>query len=646
MSRWLTDGMSVAGRRAQSRVLFGPHETNLCVGRSIGDRLVGYYERRARGGTGIIVTEYASVHPSDRPYERAPLAAVCEPGWAATVQACRPHGTLVLAGLTHNGMQGTGAYTHEALWAPSRVANVVTRERPMAIDSAQIDAVVAGFRSAARVAVQADVDGVELDIGPTSLLRQFHSRLTNMRDDAYGEDPTLLTRRVIAAVRSELGQRRVLAVRLCCDELAPWAGITPRLAAFDARTLAASIDLLTVVRGGLYSTAAYRPDGHTTPAFNVGLCREIRTTLADVVPIVLQGSVVDVDTAQWALDTGVADVVEMTRAQIAEPDLIAKVRSGRTPRPCLLCNQACLVRDNRNPVLSCVVNPTAGHETIDPVEGGRRGSGPALVVGAGVAGLEAARVLATQGFDVTVAERTVEIGGVMRRCAVGPGRERLGELPRWLARECARLGVTVRTGVDVTRDDVPSATPVVIATGSAPAPQAISVDGSVQVLGPDAVLDGATLVQGPVVVFDPVGGPVGVGVAEMLRAAGRDVALVTPDPVVGKQLDRTGDLAASNVRLRRAGIALHRRVAVRSVLEGVALVADVHSGITGAVPCSVLVDCSPRLPDTGLHGTDAEYVGDCVAPRTALEAVREGRLAAMRVIDEWHSATTGSKGTP
>ncbi|KAA0018381.1 mycofactocin system FadH/OYE family oxidoreductase 1 [Antrihabitans cavernicola] len=647
MSPWLTDAMSVAGRRAQSRVLFGPHETNLCVDRSFGERSVAYYERRARGGAGIIVTENASVHPSDHPYERAPLATACAEGWSATVRAARAHGTLVLAGLTHNGLQGSSAFTQGALWGPSRVADVATRELPMEMEPGQIDAVVNGFRSAARLAADADMDGVEIDIGPTSLLRQFHSRLTNNRDDAYGEDPTLLTRRVLAAVRNELGRNRILAVRLCCDELAPWAGITPKLAAFDARAIATMLDLLVVVRGGPYSTAAYRPDAHTEPAFNVDLCREIRATIADAVPVALQGSVIDIDTAQWVLDTGVADVVEMTRAQIAEPDLVAKARLGRSPRPCLLCNQACLVRDNRNPIVSCVVNPTAGHETVDLIEGDADGSGPALVVGGGVAGLEAARVLAGRGFAVTVVERSPDTGGMLRHCAVGPGRTRLRQLPRWLAAECARLGVSVRRGETADADEVAAArlggAVVVIATGSVAAPPGIATDASATVLTPPEVFDGAE-VSGPVLVFDPVGGPVGVGVAEMLRSDCHEVAIVTPDLVVGKQLDRTGDLAASNVRLQQAGIVRHRASVVRSVIDRSALLENTFTGVTTSIPCAVLIDCTHRLPDRSVQIPGGVRVGDCVAPRTALEAVREGRSAALHAMMELDSATTGSKG--
>ena len=368
----LTEPVPLAGRTAPARVVFGPHPTNLGRGRAMSDRHVAYYARRAEGGLGVIVTETASVTSDDWPYERAPLAADCEPGWAAIARACQPYGTLVLAGLGHTGGQGSSAFSQSVTWAPSRFADAASRELPAEMEQLQIDAVIGGFAAAARAARRAGLDGVELDAGPFGLLRQFHSGLSNMRGDEYGTDKLRLTREVIAAVREGLGDQLVLSLRLSCDELAPWAGVTPEQAAAQVATLADGLDLLVVVRGGPFSTAAYRPTAHVPPAFNLDLCRQMRAAADGRVPVVLQGSVVDLAQAQAALDDGVADLVELTRASIADPSVVRHLRD-RTPeriRPCLLCNQACQVRDNRNPIVSCVGEPRSGYETQDaPIEG-------------------------------------------------------------------------------------------------------------------------------------------------------------------------------------------------------------------------------------------------------------------------------------
>ena len=332
----LTGPVAVGRRTAPSRVVFGPHETNLGHGRAIGGRHVAYYAARAAGGAGVIVTETASVHPSDWPYERAPLASACPGGWAEVGEACRPYGTLVLAGLGHAGSQGSSAFSQSVLWAPSPVADVASREQPMAMGRTELDALVEGFSGAAEAAADAGLDGVELDAGAVSVLRQFHSGLTNQRDDASGTDRLLVTREVLDGVRDAVGPDRIVALRLSCDELAPWAGVTPEQAAGQVAALAGEIDLLTVVRGGPYSVSAYRPDAHTPAGLNLGLCAAMRRAAGGRVPVVLQGSVVDPAMAVAALTDGTADLVEMTRAQIADPRLVAKVRGDApgTVRPC------------------------------------------------------------------------------------------------------------------------------------------------------------------------------------------------------------------------------------------------------------------------------------------------------------------------
>ncbi|SHN88784.1 mycofactocin system FadH/OYE family oxidoreductase 1 [Geodermatophilus obscurus] len=600
----LLDPLVLAGRTAPSRALFGPHETNLGRGRALSDRHVAYYARRAAGGCGIVVPETASVHGGDHPYERAPLAADCGPGWADVVAACRPHGALVLASLGHTGAQGTSGHAQTALWAPSAVPDVVTREVPVAMEQPEIEALVAGFAAGARIAVAAGVDGVEVDAGARSLLRQFASGLTNTRTDAYGADRPRLLREVLTAVRAELGPGRVLSLRLSCDEEAPWAGITPDLAVGHVRELAPLADLLVVVRGSGLAPSAYRPDGHTRPGFNTELTRRVRAA-AGGTPVVLQGSVVDVAAAQRALEDGVADAVEMTRAQIADADLVRKARAGVPVRPCTLCNQACQVREDRNPLVSCVADPSG--EAALPDGAGRR----VTVVGGGPAGLEAARVLASAGSDVRLLERSDRLGGRLHTVAALPGRDRFADLAVWLAGEVARLGVHVELGVAAEGGDVG-------ATGARRREGLTAAD----------VLTGAEPPPGPVVVHDPVGGPVGVGVAELLARAGREVTLVTPDAVVGERLG--GDLAPANARLARAGVQRETSSVLRSAGDGVAVLADRWTGEERRVPCAVLVDAGPLLPGDVPPGAVA--AGDVVAPRTVLEAVLEGRRAARAVL--------------
>lgn len=592
---------------APSRVMFGPHETNLGRGRALSAAHVEHYRRRAAGGVGVVVVETASVLADDWPYERAPLAAECRPRWAAVAAACHPHSSLVFAGLGHTGGQGSSAWSEAALWAPSRFIDPVSGQQPVPMEDPQLRQLVAGFAAAARGAVDAGLDGVEVDAGPRSLLRQFHSPLSNTRTDAYGSDPLRLTREVLVAVRGELGPDRVLALRCSGDELAPWGGLTPDGALVQAAEIAPLVDLLVVVRGGPYSTAAYRPDAHTPAGFNAELCARMRTA-AGGVPVVLQGSVVSVVAAQAALDDEVCDAVEMTRALIADANLVVSARAGVAPRPCVRCNQTCLVRTDRNPPISCIGDP-GGYEVLPA-------GGEVLVVGGGPAGLEAARVAAQRGFTVQLVEQGDTLGGMVRTAAVAAPH--LVELVDWLEAQCRGLGVRVVTGMAL---DPVAGSRTIVATGSRPRPLPWPA------LTAPEVLDGATLPDGPVLLDDPVGGPVAVALAEHLAVAGRDVTIVTPDPVVGVRLASTGDLAEANGRLQRAGVVRVLSSSVVSVDDATATVADRVTGAQRELACGLVVDCGHRLPDFSVVG--GVRVGDCVAPRTIAEAIREGRAAAL-----------------
>lgn len=660
----LLEPIEVGGRKVANRVVFGPHETNLGDARALSERHVAYYERRARGGAGVVVTEVASVHELDWPYERAPLAAGCEPGWAAVAAACQRAGATVVAGLGHAGMQGSSAYSQRELWAPSRVPHAVSRELPKEMEGADVEAVVGGFGAAAAAAMASGMDGVEINAGQHSLLRQFLSGLTNQRADEWGIGPEGLrigfAVAVLAQVRAAVGAGAIVGLRLSCDELAPWAGLTPEAAAAVAGALAPHVDYLVVVRGSIYSAEATRPDTHAPAGFNLDLAGAIRAAVQATSPttaVVAQGSVVDWGQAEWALSDGRADMVEMTRAQIADPDLVAKLRAGAPERirPCLRCNQRCQVRDARNPIVTCVVNPTAGYEAseADPDDPARPAGAtaasrrPVRIVGAGPAGLEAARLLARSGRPVTVLDRRSEAGGLVPVWTSASGREPLGAIVGWLVAEAERAGAELCLGTEVSAADVArweaAGDEVLVCTGSTTRPPEYEVAAGVAVLDAADLLDGAARPDGPVVIWDPIGGPIAVSVAETLVAAA-SVTLVTPDPIVGTMLALTGDLAPANTRLLQRGVTLLKQHRLMAVTATGAVVDNVVTGARQTIPAACVIDCGHRLPaplvPTGsdpvgtsviLEGSDpvgTSAAGDVVAPRTIYEAILEGRRFA------------------
>jgi 2,4-dienoyl-CoA reductase (NADPH2) len=312
----------------------------------------------------------------------------------------------------------------------------------------------------------------------------------------------------------------------------------------------------------------------------------------------------------------------MTRAQIADPDLVTKLRSEApdTIRPCIRCNQKCLVRDVRNPIVSCVGEPTAGRETEDPdwcaaaMEPRR-----VVIIGGGVAGLEAARVAATRGHDVTVVESNQQLGGMA--AVAGPGVALAG----WLEAECRRLGVSLEMGATA----VPAGDVTIQCTGSVPGTREYEVADASMVIDVAAVRRGAPLPEGRIALFDPIGGPIAVALAEEL---GERAVLITQDHIAGNELSLTGDLAPANVRLAQRGVAIERRTLLRAVRTGEVEVEDRFTGVRRTIACAALVDCGFRLPSDRLPGTDLR-AGDCVAPRSIYEAVLEGRRAALAIDD-------------
>ncbi len=619
----LLEPLQLRGVIAPNRVMFGPIVTNLADDdRRLTERHTAFYALRAQGGCGVIVTEGASVHASDWPYERAPLAERCVDGWASIATACHAEGAIVLASLDHAGGQGSSAYSQTPLWAPSRVPEVNSREVPKWMERGDIDAVIAGFASGAAAAVRAGCDGVEINAGQHSLVRQFLSGLTNHRSDEYGEIRHLFAQRVIEAVRRAVGDA-VVGLRLSCDELAPWAGITPDMAVELApKLVAAGVDYVVVVRGSIFSAEKTRPDFHEPPGFNIDLCRRMRDALPGT-PVFLQGSVIDTGQADWAIADGVADAVEMTRAQLAEPHLVRMLAAGRSgrARPCIRCNQTCQVRDARNPIITCVVEPSAGHETDDPQwYVPTRSAIDVTIVGGGVAGMEAARVAATRGHRVTVIERDDHLGGIA--AIAGPAQPFVA----WLVSECEQLGVQVQLGTDGASL---GGAHVVQATGARAGRREYDITDDAVVFDIVDVRrnNGALPTEGNIALFDPIGGPIAVALAEEL---GERAVLITQDQIAGNELSRSGDLAPANVRLAQRGVHIEKRTLLRTVRPGAVDVQDRFSGERRSIDVVALVDCGFRLPTDPLPGA-AVQVGDCVAPRTVLEAVLDARRAARTI---------------
>jgi pyruvate/2-oxoglutarate dehydrogenase complex dihydrolipoamide dehydrogenase (E3) component len=281
------------------------------------------------------------------------------------------------------------------------------------------------------------------------------------------------------------------------------------------------------------------------------------------------------------------------------------------------------VRDARNPIVTCVVEPTSGHESTDPNWYTQVASKKVAVIGAGPAGLEAAYTAARRGHSVEVYEQSRNAGGIA--AFAGPG----GAFVHWLYEQCLSLNVKFHFDAHVDGTQDLGADVVLQCTGSRIGVPTYSLSDHTAAIDVVDVMNGSSALpeNGDIILHDPIGGPIAIALAQWL---GPRAILVTQDNIAGNELSRSGDLAPANVRLAQQGARVVKRALVRSVArsgEGVSVeVQDRYSGETTIYEAAAFIDCGFRLPTEHIS-TQFHLVGDAVAPRTVLEAVLEARRA-------------------
>lgn len=478
MLKHLFSPIRIGSMEVKNRIVLPPMTVGYGVPEgTVSEKHRDYYEARAQGGAGLIITEAAAVH-AQRKYGMFPLGLYEDAqiqSWRELAEATHRHGAKLAVQLMDPGPESIMMLTGIQPAGPSRVVGRgLFRDVPRELSIGEIEAIVDDFAEATRRAKEAGLDAIEIHAAHGyALVGSFLSPFFNKRTDRYGgslEGRLRLLLEIIEAIRGRVGKDFPIIVRVSGDERRT-GGRTLQETQFIARILVeAGVDALEV-SGGTVPTvfwAVVAPSG-TPLAINADFSQAIKQVVN--VPVISVGRINSPRVAEFLLETGKADMVSMGRALHADPELPNKAAAGAFDDivPCLGCNCGCIGSVVQGRLATCIINPAAGKEkemAIVPAEHRKK----VLVAGGGPAGLEAARVAALRGHEVTLYEKEEKLGGQVNLASVPPFMQEIGQLIKHLSTRVQKAGVQVELGKAVTPELIEELKPdvVVVATGASP----------------------------------------------------------------------------------------------------------------------------------------------------------------------------------
>jgi 2,4-dienoyl-CoA reductase-like NADH-dependent reductase (Old Yellow Enzyme family) len=650
----LLSPIRLRGQTLRNRIVFGAHTANMSDMGLPGPRFAGYLLERALGGAGMIVAEPMPVHRTGVLTRGNFLHGTDEviPHFRKVTEPVKAAGAVILQQLYHIGAHGDSDLSFAPHWGPSGGPSYHDSDGSHAMTEAEIEELIAAHVAAAVRCHKAGFQGVEVWAAYHSLLDQFWTPWSNRRDDRWGgslENRTRLSRMIIEGIRRACGEDFIIGLAISTsdshDVLLQGESLAEIVAMHDAT---GHIDYVTCGHGGYLDFERLMPTFLYGEKLTAPFTEELRRIVRHA-KVTSEAHVRTPENAEAIIASGQADMVSIVRGQIADPHLARKTAEGRAEdvRGCISCNQMCWGRRSRDYWISCLINPSAGREfewggdRFTPAATPRR----VVVVGAGPAGLEAARVAAERGHRVDLFEAQPRVGGQFRLAGEQPRRGQILDLLDWYERQFERLQVRLHLNTYAEPGDIRGLSPdaVVLATGSLPdadgfqrwTPGADRLPGidRGKVWSPEEVMRLEAKPGDTVLLYDEGGNWRGLGTAWAMAERGHRVTIVTPEPFIGKELARTSADIGLRPRLARLGVAFLTEHLVAEWHGDAATVRNLLTGEDTRLAASALVlSTTNRAFDplsADLADVETHLIGDAAAPRQAPYAFHEGRKTGL-----------------
>lgn len=553
-------------KTAPNRIVSTSHGTNMAVDGAPSERLIAYHAAKAAGGCGTVMLFGSAAASPLTPINAQHVnlwQASAEPGLRAASAAVKAHGALALSQVTSMGRRSVHQLDLVGK-GPSATSSQLAPHMPHVLSGSEIRQMVEDYAAACRRLRDCGFDGADLAYYDDQLPDQFWTPSINTRTDQYGgslENRMRFSLEVLEAVRGAVGRDFIVGARVSGDDFMPGGLNADELLEIITRLdQTHMLDYFTVT-GGTVST--FRSRGYNIPSAYYGISTFVpmaaRIKAAVQTPVIVTGRIISPAQAEEVLRSGAADMVGMTRALIADPELPRKAREGRTEdiRVCMGSSEGCIDRLYFGMPIGCIQNPVIGREkewaTVTPATQPKN----IVVVGGGPAGMESARLAAERGHQVTLFEQSDALGGAIRVAARAPGWEAYANSIDWLGKQLAKLPVNVRLHSEATAELLVAmdADAIVMATGAAPRRPRLPGANLPHVFTAADVFTGAAQIEGRCVILDDTGYTPGPKTADLLSQAGYAVEIVTRQYSLGEDIGTT--LRAKLVeRLLRQGVVI------------------------------------------------------------------------------------------